>query len=87
MTTNPPTVATTRAVVAVNESDRGGWLRLDDVRAGLAIDATVPVLACAARNRESVRQVLTTLASDALGWRTSRGHMDSPTSRDPGGSE
>jgi uncharacterized protein len=55
-------------LVVVNEFDGVGWHQLGDVRDALAIDASVPVLACDARDRAGVRRVLTAFAAHILGW-------------------
>ena len=53
-------------VVAVNQFDHADRYLADEVREALGLPATVPVLACDARDPASVRAVLVTLAEHAL---------------------
>jgi signal recognition particle receptor subunit beta len=64
-------------VVAVNLFDGAPRYKLEDVRSALAVD--VPVLACDARARGEVRDLLITLVDHALRRRTGPG----PVSRTP----
>lgn len=53
-------------LVAVNLFDNAPRYLLDEVREALRLDASVPVIACDARDRQSVLNVLTSLVRHAL---------------------
>jgi signal recognition particle receptor subunit beta len=58
-------------VVAVNHFDRTHHHDLEDVRDGLTLEPTTPMLMCDARNRESTKNALITLVEHAMAQRMS----------------
>lgn len=56
----------TRFVVAVNCFDGAPLYEPDDIRIALDLDPAVPIVLCDARQRDSVKRVLTTLVSHVL---------------------
>jgi uncharacterized protein len=71
-------------IVAVNLFDGAPRYKLEDVRSALAVD--VPVLACDARARGEVRDLLITLVDHALKRRTGPGPARTPLPIQSGGS-
>ncbi|WP_435059235.1 GTP-binding protein [Streptomyces sp. bgisy060] len=61
-------------LVAVNLFDTAPRYLLDEVRQALRLGAHVPVLACDARKRESVRDVLSDLVAHALSYLPASAH-------------
>ncbi|WP_433305143.1 GTP-binding protein [Actinoplanes sp. CA-030573] len=53
-------------IVGVNRFDGGRRFDLAEVRDALGVDATVPILECDARQRESVKDVLVALTEEVL---------------------
>ncbi|NUS43650.1 MAG: ATP-binding protein [Mycobacteriaceae bacterium] len=53
-------------LVAINRFDEGDRFDLDEVREALGIDASVPLVECDARERDSVKTVLVTLIEQVL---------------------
>jgi signal recognition particle receptor subunit beta len=53
-------------VVAVNQFDGARRYELDEVREALGVRPEVPVVACDARQKESVKEVLLTLIDSLL---------------------
>ncbi|QTZ91179.1 GTP-binding protein [Streptomyces auratus] len=60
-------------VLAVNRFDGARHFALEEVREALGIDGGVPVLACDARGRPSVREVLAALMDEVVRRHTARG--------------
>ena len=58
-------------VIAINCFDRVLHHRVDDVRDALTIEASVPVVTCDARDRESTKETLITLVEHAMHQRMS----------------
>jgi signal recognition particle receptor subunit beta len=56
-------------LVAVNLFDSSPRFELAEVREALGVSADIPVLACDARRRESVKQILVSLAEEVLARR------------------
>jgi signal recognition particle receptor subunit beta len=54
-------------IVVINRFDGILHHRIEDVRAALAVDDSVPLVACDVRNQESTRQALITLVEHAMG--------------------
>jgi signal recognition particle receptor subunit beta len=59
-------------LLAVNNFDRERQFDLAEVRDALGVDASVPVLNCDARSRESVKAVLVALTEEVLAQRMGR---------------
>ena len=59
-------------LLAVNNFDRERQFDLAEVRDALGVDASVPVLNCDARSRESVKAVLVALTEEVLAQRLGR---------------
>jgi signal recognition particle receptor subunit beta len=53
-------------IVAVNHFDDGREFDLDEVREALGIDDPIPVIACDARSRDSVKEVLVAVIEQVL---------------------
>jgi signal recognition particle receptor subunit beta len=61
-------------VVGLNAFDGMLQHRIEDVREAMAIDPSVPILTCDARNRESTKQTLISLVEHAMTQRMSAAH-------------
>ncbi len=53
-------------IVAVNHFDQGEMFDLDEVREALGVDQHIPLVACDARDRESVKAVLVAVIEQVL---------------------
>jgi hypothetical protein len=61
-------------IIAVNTFDGVLHHRQEDIREALTIDASVPMITCDARNRESTKQALITLVEHAMRQRMAATH-------------